>query len=214
VVEVVGVVRDVRANPLTSDSPTFVVYVPIAQWPSRTASVVLRVASGDPAAQTSALQRVIGSLDPRLAAGDVASMRRVVETATSPQSATAQMLLVSALIALLMATIGTYGVMAYAVARRTQEIGVRVALGATTGRVTRLVLGGTARLAALGVALGLLGAVALGHSMQAILVDTNPADPAILAGAAMLLGTIALLAGWLPARRAARVNPVAALRAE
>jgi ABC-type antimicrobial peptide transport system permease subunit len=213
-VEVVGVVRDVRANPLTTDSPTFVVYVPIAQWPARTATVVLRVASGDATAQTPALQRAVGSLDPRLAAGEVATMKRVVETTTSPQSATAQMLMVSALIALLMATIGTYGVMAYAVARRTQEIGVRVALGATTGGVTRLVLGGAARLVALGVALGLLGAVALGRSMRAILVDTDPTDPVILAGAAALLGTIALLAGWLPARRAARVNPVTALRSD
>ena len=211
---VVGIVRDVRANPLTSNAPTSVVYVPIAQWPSRTASVVLQVATGDPAAQGETLQRVIGRLDARLAAGEVASMRRVVETVTSPQSATAQVLLASAFIALLMAAVGTYGVMAYAVARRTQEIGVRVALGATTGMVVRLVMAGATRLAALGVALGLLGAVALGRSMQAILVDTNPADPAILAGAATLLGAIALAAGWLPARRASRVNPVTALRAE
>jgi putative ABC transport system permease protein len=211
---VVGVVRDVRANPLISNSPTSVVYLPIAQWPSRTASVVLRVSSGDPAAQGGTLQRVIGRLDARLAAGEIATMRRVVETVTSPQSATAQVLLASAFIALLMAAVGTYGVMAYAVARRTQEIGVRVALGATTGMVVRLVMGGAARLAALGVALGLLGAVALGRSMRAILVDTNPADPAILAAAAALLGAIALVAGWLPARRASRVNPVTALRAE
>ena len=211
---VVGVVGDVRANPLTSNSPTSVVYVPIAQWPSRTVSVVLRVSSGDPAALGGALQRVIGRLDGRLAAGEIATMQRAVEAVTSPQSATAQILLASAFIALLMAAVGTYGVMAYAVARRTQEIGVRVALGATTGMVVRLVMGGTSRLAALGVALGLLGALALGRSMQAILVDTNPADPAILAGAAVLLGSIALAAGWLPARRASRVNPVTALRAE
>ncbi len=214
VVTVIGVVRDVRANPLMSDSPTSVVYVPIAQWPSRTASVVLRVTSGDPTAQAPALQRVVGRQDARLAAGEVMTMRRVVQMVTSPQAGTAKVLLTSAFIALLMAAVGTYGVMAYAVARRTQEIGVRVALGATAGMVVRLVMGGAARLAAMGVALGLLGAVALGRSMQAILVDTNPADPAILAGAAALLGAIALLAGWLPARRATRVNPVTALRAD
>jgi len=214
VVEVVGVVRDVRANPLTSDSPTSVVYVPISQWPARTASLVLRTHTDDPTGQTAALQRTIGQLDSRLAAGDVATMTRVIETVTSPQSATAQMLLASAFIALVMAAIGTYGMMAYAVARRTREIGVRVALGATTQGIVRHVMGGTARLATAGVALGLAGAVGLGWSMQAILVDTDPTDPVILTVAATLLGAIALVAGWLPARRASRVDPVKALRAE
>jgi len=214
VAEVVGVVRDVRANPLTSESPTAVVYVPIAQWPVRTASVVLRVTSGDATAQAATLQRVIARQDARLAAGEVLTMRRVVETVVSPQTGTAKVLLGAAFIALLMAAVGTYGVMAYAVARRTQEIGVRVALGATSGMVQRLVLGGTARLAGIGVTLGLLGAVGLGRSMRAILVDTDPTDPIILGGAAALLGMIALFAGWIPARRATRVNPVTALRTE
>jgi ABC-type antimicrobial peptide transport system permease subunit len=211
---VIGVVADVRANPLTSDSPTAVVYVPFSQWPARSASVVLRTETDDPTGRTSALQRAVARLDPRLAAGEVATMERVIETVISPQSATAQMLLVSAFIALLMAAVGTYGVMAYTVARRTREIGVRVALGATSGAVVRQVMGGAARLAAVGVVLGLAGAVALGRSMQAILVETNPTDPAILAGAATLLAAVALVAGWVPARRASRVDPVRALRAE
>jgi putative ABC transport system permease protein len=214
VVTVVGVVRDTRANPLVSDSPTSVVYAPVAQWPTRTASVVLRVSSGEPTALAATLQQVIARQDARLAAGDVLSMRRVVDVVTSPQAGTAQVLLASAVIALIMAAVGTYGVMAYTVARRTQEIGVRVAIGATAGMIVRLVLGGAARLAALGVGLGVVGAFALGRSMQAILVDTNPTDPVILGGAAVLLGGIGLLAGWLPARRATRVNPIAALRAE
>jgi ABC-type antimicrobial peptide transport system permease subunit len=104
--------------------------------------------------------------------------------------------------------------MAYAVARRTQEIGVRVALGATTGGIMRLVMGGTLRLAGIGVVLGLIAAVALGRSMQAILVDTNSADPVIMGAAALLLGGSALIAGWLPARGASRVSPVTALRAQ
>jgi putative ABC transport system permease protein len=213
-VEVVGVVRDVRANPLTSNSPTSVVYAPMPQWPARSASVVLRTSTDDPMAQVLTLQRAVARLDSRLAAGEVATMQRVIETVTSPQSATAQMLLVSALIALVMAAVGTYGVMAYAVARRTREIGVRVALGATTAGVVRHVMRSTAWLAAIGVTLGLAGAIALGWSMQAILVDTNPTDPVILTGAAAMLAGIALVAGWVPARRASRVNPVSALRAE
>ena len=214
VAEVIGIVRDVRANPLTSDSPASALYVPMAQWPSRTASVVLRTSSGDPASQTATLQTVVARQDARLAAGEVATMRRVIAMVTSPQSATAQTLLASAFIALLMAAVGTYGVMAYAVARRTQEIGVRVALGATSGMVVRLVLGGAAKLAGFGVALGLIGALALGRSMRAILVDTNPSDPVILFAAASLLGAIALIAGWFPAWRATRINPVAALRSD
>jgi ABC-type antimicrobial peptide transport system permease subunit len=214
VVEVVAVVGDVRANPLTSDSPTSVVYVPFPQWPVRTASVILRTDTDDPIAHAGALQRAVARLDSRLAAGDVATMARVIETVASPQSATAQMLLASAFIALVMAAVGTYGVMAYTVSRRTREIGLRVALGATTGTVVRHVMGGAARLAAIGVVLGLAGAVALGQSMQAILVDTDPNDPAILVGAAALLGGVALVAGWVPARRASRVDPVRALRAE
>jgi len=214
VLEVVGVVRDVRANPLTSDSPTSVVYVPLSQWPARTVSLVLRTDSNDPTEQTAALQRAIARLDSRLAAGEVLTMSRVIETVTSPQSATAQVLLASAFIALVMAVVGTYGVMAYTVARRTHEIGVRVALGATTGIVVRDVLGGAARLTAIGVTLGLAGAVGLGQSMKAILVDTDPTDPGILAGAAALLGVMAMVAGFLPAHRASRVDPVTTLRAE
>ena len=214
VVEVIGVARDVRANPLTSNSPTSVVYAPLSQWPARSASVVLLSDNDDPTAHVATLQRAIARLDSRLAAGEVATMERVIAAVTSPQSATAQMLLVSALIALVMAAVGTYGVMAYSVVRRTREIGVRVALGATTGAVVRHIVGSAARLAAIGVTLGLAGAIALGWSMQAILVDTDPTDPVILAGAAALLGAIALLAGWLPAHRASRVDPVSALRAE
>jgi ABC-type antimicrobial peptide transport system permease subunit len=177
-------------------------------------SVVLQVTSGDPTGQAGTLQQTIARQDARLAAGEVMSMQRVVETVTSPQAGTAKVLLASAFVALVLAAVGTYGVMAYAVARRTQEIGVRVALGATTGGIMRLVLTGVLRLVGSGVVLGLFGAVVLGRSMRAILVDTNPADPVILGSAAGLLGGIALIAGWLPARRATRVSPVAALRTQ
>ena len=214
VATVVGVVHDVRANPLASPAPASVVYVPMAQWPSQTASVVLRTGMSDLTAQTATLQHVIASQDARLAAGEVATMTRVIETVTSPQSATAQMLLASAFIALIMAAVGTYGVMAYTVARRTHELGIRVALGATTGMVVWLVIRGALRMAALGVAIGLVGALVLGRSMQAILVDTNSADPVILAASALLLWAIGLIAGGLPALRAARVDPVRALRTE
>jgi predicted permease len=209
--EVVGIVADVRANPLTADAPLDVVYVPLAQWPARTAYLVV-AARGLPTSLAPAIQGAIGQLDRRLAAGEVAPMDRVVVTVTAPQSATAQMLAVSALIALVMAAVGTYGVMSYAVARRTRELGIRAALGASHAGVVRLVVGGAARMALAGVGVGLVGALALGRGMQAILFDTSPSDPRVLGAAALLLGGIALLAGYLPARRAALVDPIVALR--
>ena len=211
--EVVGIVHDVRANPLISDEPLDVVYVPLSQSVSRTVSLVARTRQ-DPASLAPELQATIGRLDARLAAGDVQPMDRVVAAVTSPQSATAQMLMASALIALVMATVGTYGVMSYVVGRRAHEMGLRVALGATRGDVVRLVVGSVARLALVGVVLGVLGALALGRGMQAILFDTSPSDPWVLGGAAALLGLIALAAGYFPARRAAAVNPLVALRSD
>ncbi len=212
--EVVGVVGDVRGNPLTADAPLDVVYAPLAQWTARTAYLVIPTRSGDPMTLAAAPQAAVGRLDPRLAAGEVTPMNRVVATVTSPQSATAQMLAVSAIVALVLAAVGTYGVMSYAVARRTRELGLRAALGASHGGVVRLVVSGAARLALTGVAIGLVGALALGRGMQAILFDTSPSDPRVLGAAAILLGVIALVAGYLPARRAASVDPIVALRNE
>jgi ABC-type antimicrobial peptide transport system permease subunit len=211
--EVVGIVRDVRGNPLTADAPLDVVYVPLEQWAARTAYVVAAT-RGNPTSLTPELQAAIGRLDPRLAAGEVTPMERVVSTVTSPQSATATMLVASAVIALVMAAIGTYGVMSYAVARRTRELGIRAALGASRGGVLQLVVGGAARMALAGVGIGVVGALALGRGMQAILFDTSPSDPWVLGAAALLLGAVALVAAYLPARRAASVAPIIALRNE
>jgi putative ABC transport system permease protein len=139
-------------------------------------------------------------------------MRRVVDAAGSPQSATARTMAASAIIALLMAAIGTYGVMAYTVAQRTHEIGVRVALGAQTADVVRLVLRQASLLVGLGLVLGVGGALAMGVGLKAVLFETNPADPLTIALTALTLAAIAALATWLPARRAARVDPMVALR--
>ena len=210
-VEIVGVVGNVRGNVLISDDPLPVLYLPAAQWPSR--SMILTVTTaGDPASPTAAIQRRIAVLDARLAAGDVATMRRVVDAAGSPQSATARTMAASAVIALLMAAIGTYGVMAYTVAQRTHEIGVRFALGAQTADVVRLVLRQASLLVGLGLALGVVGALAMGVGLKKVLFETNPADPLTIALTALTLAAIAALATWLPARRAARVDPMVALR--
>jgi ABC-type antimicrobial peptide transport system permease subunit len=141
-------------------------------------------------------------------------MPRVIAAALSPQSATAQTLAVSALIALIMACVGIYGVMGYSVTQRTQEIGVRVALGATSARVLNLVFGSALKLAAIGIAIGLVGVVAMGRGLQAILVGTKATDPVALSAVALALAMVTVASSYLPARRATKVDPMEALRAE
>jgi putative ABC transport system permease protein len=211
--EVVGVVGDVRANPLMGGDTRLVVYLPERQRPARVTSLVLD-AAGDPTGLAPLVQRQITALDSRLAAGSVLTMRRVVAAALSPQSATARTLVIAALIALLMACIGLYGVMSYSVAQRTQEIGVRVALGASAGGVVRLVLRQALLLTLVGVVIGGAGALALGRGMQAILVGSKAGDPVTLGVVAIALGLVAAAASAVPALRAAKVDPMEALRAE
>ena len=119
-----------------------------------------------------------------------------------------------ALLALLLAAGGIYGIIAHSVSQRTRELGVRVALGATTGHVVRLVVGHGLRLALVGVTVGVAAAFALSRLVRALLFGVSPADPLVFAGQAVLLVGVALLASYLPARRAARMDPLAALRAE
>jgi len=212
-VQVAGVVGDVRANPLMGGDTRLVLYLPERQRPGRIMSLVL-AASGDPERLAPLLQREIGVLDSRLAAGTVLPMGRVIGAALSPQSATAQTLVVAAVVALLLACIGLYGVMAYSVARRTQEIGVRVALGASAGGVVRLVLRHALTLTLAGVAIGVAGSLALSRGLQAILVGSKAGDPATLIAVALVLAAVAAMASAVPALRAARVDPMEALRSE
>jgi putative ABC transport system permease protein len=141
-------------------------------------------------------------------------MQQVVDRAVWQPRFSTSLLAAFAGLALVMAAIGIYGVMSYDVARRTPEIGIRMALGARPGVVLRAVLGQGAKLTAMGALAGLAGAIVLTRYLRTLLYSVSPTDPAVLAAAVALLAIVAMLAVWLPARRATRVDPIEALRVE
>jgi putative ABC transport system permease protein len=210
---IVGVVGDVRDASLEAP-PRPTVYVSYRQRPRKTTAftVVLRTAAA-PAGVLAAARRIVRELDPAVPPS-LGSFTRVI--AASLQARRFHLALVSVFggTALLLAMAGIYGVMACAVARRRREIGVRMALGARSGDVLRLVVGQGMATAAVGVAIGLGGALALTRVMRSLLFGVSASDPFTFAGVAALLALVALLACYLPARRAAGVDPVTALRSE
>jgi putative ABC transport system permease protein len=213
-VEVVGVVRDVRHNPnIGSDPLAPVLYMPFGQWQWGTMSTVVRTA-GDPAAAAPIVRREIARIDPALAPGEVLPLARRVWSSMSPQRGTAIMLGGFALLALALAAIGLYGVISYMVTQRTREIGIRMALGARRTHVVRHVLRQSGTLVAIGLGIGLAGAVSFAGVLRGLLLDASPVDPFIIAGVAVVLAVVSLAASYLPARRASRVDPMVALRVD
>ena len=171
-------------------------------------------ATGDPGALTGSVRQAVHALDPDVPLQKVATMRQLVLASVAQRRSTLLLIAVFAAVALLMAAIGLYGVMAYSVAQRTREIGIRVALGAQGADVLRLVVGRGLRLVVLGVALGLMAALALTRLMKNLLYEVSATDPLTFAGVAALLALVALAACYVPARRAAKVDPMIALRCE
>jgi predicted permease len=212
-VEVVGVVGDVRYGSLESPEPRPMLYFPLRYTGQRVMTVLLRTA-GEPAALTAAVRRELLALDPVQPVSAVRTLDEVVSTTMSPRRFNVVVLGVFAGTALLLAGIGLYGVMAYAVTQRTREIGVRLALGAEGRGVVAMVLRDSFRLVAAGVALGLAGALVLDRALASLLFQVGPHDPPSLLAASVALVLVALLGSYLPARRAARVDPLTALRAE
>jgi putative ABC transport system permease protein len=189
------------------------VFVPYATTPYRGMALFVRAKTA-PRAQAEAVRRVFREVDPWLAIWDVRTMEEVRGYTTYEQRFFGKLMGAFAGQALLLACLGVYGVLAYGVSRRTHEIGVRLALGARPLDVVRLVVGQGARMAAAGVGLGLLLAVAVGRLIQGILFGVSFWEPLPLLATAVLLMGVVLLASLLPARRAAAVDPMAALRAE
>ena len=214
-IRVVGVAGDVRGDGLDADD-TAALYTPLAQesrvW--RTwANVAVRSAL-PPSTLTDAIKREVAGVDKDVPVTRVRAMEELIEGSFAGRHFTLALLGAFAGVAVLLAGIGIYGVMAYAVSRRTREIGLRMALGARTRDVLRLVLGQAVTVALLGVAVGVAGALALRRIVAGMLFGVGAGDPATFLTVAVLLSLVALVAGYVPARRAARVDPAAALRAE
>jgi putative ABC transport system permease protein len=210
--EIVGIVGDVRSGGLDT-AATAEMFVPHAQMPVDTLAVVIRT-KGDPESAAPLAIEAVHRLDPDLPVSNVRTMEEVVGTSVAARRFEMALLALFAGLALTLAFIGIYGVLSYAVTQRTQEIGVRMAIGADRGTVLGMVVRDGLRLTAVGIGAGLIGALLLTRVLTSFLYGVSPADPLTLAAAALLLTAAALAASYLPARRAASVEPVVALRNE
>ena len=211
-VEIVGVVGDVKLTSLDTETRS-AVYLPNTQLATGQMTFVART-DVPPLSLATPIAGIVRLLDPEVPLVDVRSMEEVVGTTLARPRAISVLLTVFALMALLLAGVGVYGVMAYSVSQRTREIGVRMALGATAESVFRMVLGQALRLVALGVAGGLVAAAALTRLLETLLFQTGPLDIATFALTALVLFVVAMFASFVPARRGTRITPVEALRAE
>lgn len=210
--EIVGVVGNERFHGVAAEAPP-AAYPPLAHTPMATATLLLR-AAGDPAGLVPALREAVRALDPEVALYEVETLDRTLSRSISQPRFTTALLGTFAALALLLAVIGVYGVLSYAVAQRTREIGIRVALGARRGEIVRLVVAQGMAPVLAGLALGLAAAFAGARLLSGILFEVAPTDPLAFTLVVPVLGAASLLAAWLPARRAARVDPMTALRTE
>ena len=211
---VVGVVTDVKQQWLGSPyNPAFYVVGAQWRWVDPVQSLVVR-GGGDAAALTSAVKRAVWSVDRNKPITRVATMEELILRTASEQRFASVIYGTFAIAALVLAAVGIYGVISGRVAERTREIGIRAALGATRGEIVRGVLANGIRLTAVGVAIGAGGAFATSRLLETLLFGITRADPATYAGVIALLGGVAVLACWAPARRAAAIDPVITLRAE
>jgi putative ABC transport system permease protein len=214
--EIVGVVASVKQFGQSDDHALLEVYEPFAQFPRTSASFVLR-SSGETAGLASSVRHVVGQVDSQQPVTEFMPLNEILgDLVALPRSRTVLLGIFSGLAALL-AAIGLYGVMSYTVTQQTQEIGIRLALGAQRGNILRLVIGKGMLLVGAGVALGVAGAIGLARvlsSFTAFLFGVKPYDPLTLAAVALLFAGVAAVACWIPARRASRVDPLEALRYE
>jgi predicted permease len=212
---VVGIARNLHYEEVGEATPRsrLQLFLPAARLHNRTYALLVRT-EGDPAPAAAAVRREMRALDATLPTFDVRTMDEVRRYVTWPQQLWASLFGSFGTLALVLAAVGVYGVMAYTVSQRTREIGIRIALGARGADIVRRVVGEGAVLTAAGVGLGMLGALGAAQLMRGALYGVAPVDPVAFLAIPLLLASVALLASWLPARRASRVDPMVALRAE
>ena len=212
---IVGVVKDVKQGGLDSETGTELYFLapqaePLGFYP-RAMNVIVRT-SGNPSQLSNAVSGVVRELDPTLPVANLATMNDVMYSSVARPRFLTLLLGIFAGVALALAAIGTYGVMAYTVAQRKQEIGIRMALGAQQGGVMRMILTQGLSVAGVGLALGVIGSFALTRLLQSLLFNVSATDAASFVGAPILLGLVALVACWVPAQRATRVDPARVLK--
>jgi predicted permease len=209
--EIIGVVRDVVRNQI-GETPKPFLYLPLSRGIGE--ATLLLETKGDPAAVLGQVRRELRALHSRMEALMVDTQAQAIRIALLPQWLAAWLFGVLGLLAFAMAAAGLYGIVSYSVARRTQEIGIRMALGAQAGDTMRLVLRQGLVLALIGLAIGLPVAFGIGWMLRSALYGFNPVDPAVFLGSSILVIAVVLAAGFFPARRAAKINPMEALRCE
>ncbi len=210
--QIIGIVGDVKHTQLEQDAGPMS-YWPIAQLPYPFMTFVLRT-RGDATGVATAVRNVIQTLDPQQPLGEARTLASLVGNSIARQRFNTLLLAIFAVVALLLSAVGIYGVMSYAVAQRIHEIGIRTALGATASDILRLMLKRGMTLTLLGVAAGLMSAFVLTRLLKNLLFSVSATDPLTFAVIALLLALVALLACWIPARRATKVDPMIALRTE
>jgi putative ABC transport system permease protein len=211
-ITIVGVVGDLRTDAIDAVGTPHI-YLPEPQAPSYNSVVYLRTAAG-PGALSEALRREIQAVDPTIPVFGIQKMDDIVATSLAARRFALEILGIFAIVAFLLACVGIYGVMAYAISQRTGEMGLRMALGARSGDILRIVLSEAGLIVIAGVGAGLLGSLLLTRFLQTLLFDIKPTDPLTFGALTILLAGVALLASFIPARKASRIDPLVALRHE
>jgi predicted permease len=209
-VRVIGIIGDVRSHSVEASSGPEM-YLPMTQAYPEGAELVVR-SKLPPETLSSSVMKVLRSLNPTQPAAELRPLQHIVDRSVSPRRFFVLLVGSFAALGLILATLGIYGVISYSVTRQTQEIGIRMALGATAPQVQMGVIARALRLTLVGIGVGTAGSLAAARWIETLLFGTRPTDPVTFAGIVLLLGTVALIAGYIPARRASRINPMTALR--